>query len=304
MSFTQAEASKYTQNQMKAGVLEELVKDSNIMQRLRFIDVTGNAYQYTRENSMGTADFYDPNELISEDTGDVTSVTAAIKILAGDADIDNFLRKTRSDKTDFEASEIDRKAKALKWKFLDTFWYGDSSANSKSFDGLNVLLNALPARTVNQGGALSITTMEDQFDTILGGMPDGLWMSKRLRTLITRYMRSKAINDITRNDFGEKVTEFNNMPIYVEDHLTLTETASVDSVTSPIGSTTMSLFALAFGEDDILGLQNGGLSIKNLGQLEGKDSRRWRLIWYVGLALQRTIRQARVHAITNSAVVD
>lgn len=304
MSYTLLEASKYTQNQLKSGVIEQLVLDSNIMARLKFIDVTGNAYQYTRENSMGTADFYDPNELISEDTGDVTSVTAAIKILAGDADIDNFLRKTRSDVTDFEASEIDRKAKALKWKFLDTFFYGNVSTNAKAFDGVHTLLNAIPANTVNQAGALSIATLEDQLDVILGGMPDGLWMPKRLRTLVTRYLRSKGLQDRGYDNFGEKVKEFNDIPIYVDDHLTLTETVSTDSVTSPTGSNTMSILALTFSDDDLLGLQNGGLQIKNLGQLEGKDSKRWRLIWYVGLALQRTLRNHRIHGITNATVVD
>lgn len=305
MSFSLAEASKYTQNQMKVGVIEELIRDSIIMQKLRFIDVTGNAYQYTRENSMGSADFYDPNELIHEDTGDVTSVTVALKILAGDADIDNFLKKTRSDKTDFEASEINRKSKALKWKFLETFWYGSVSANAKAFDGIHTILNGLPARTVNQGETgLSLETLEDQMDTILGGMPDGLWGPKRLRTLMTRYFRSHVIDGVMMNNFGEKVKEFNEVPIYVDDHLTRTEVASGDDVTAQTGGTTMSLFGLTFDEDAIIGLQNGGLSIKNLGQVDNKDSKRWRLIWYCSLALTGTLRQLRVHDIADSAVID
>lgn len=305
MSFTLTEASKYTQNQMKVGVLEELVRDSVIMQKLRFIEVTGNAYQYTREEAMGSADFYDPNELIHEDTGSVTSHTVALKVLAGDADIDNFLKKTRSDKTDFEASEISRKSKALKWKFLETFWYGNVSNNAKAFDGVHTLLNSLTARTVDQGGVgLSIATLEDQLDTILGGMPDGLFMTKRLRTLLTRYFRSNVIDGTMMNNYGEKVKEFNEIPIFVDDHLTLTETSSGDDVTLSTGSTKNSLLALTFDEDALLGLQNGGLSIKNLGQVDNKDSKRWRMLWYVSLALTGTLRQARVHNITNVPVTD
>ena len=69
--LTQAEAAKYTVNAVKKGVLEEIIKDSVVLQNLPFIDVVGNAYQYLRENTLGTNNFYSPNELWSEDSGEI-----------------------------------------------------------------------------------------------------------------------------------------------------------------------------------------------------------------------------------------
>lgn len=304
MAITQSEAAKYTVNSVKRGVLEEIIKDSFIMQNLKFIDVVGNAYQYLRENSLGSANFYDPNEPWSEDTGDVTQVTASIKILGGDADVDNFLKATRSDKTDFEAENIDMKAKAVKHTFLDNFYYGSVSANAKSFDGIQTLMNSTTAQVVNMAGALSVATLETQMDLVLDGKGDGLFMSKANRRRLTQYFRAKNNVNLMMNNAGERLKEFNEVPIYVDDFLTQTETVSGTSVTAKTGSNTSSVLYLSFGDSAVLGLQNGGLSIKKLGQLMNKDSVRWRIKWYVGLALMRTIRVARVHGITAATVVD
>ena len=86
MAVTLAEAAKYTTNMVRKGVLEEIIKDTMVLQRLPFEDIVGNALQYLRENTLAGADFYVPNETWTESTGDVTQVTAGITIL-GDVDI-------------------------------------------------------------------------------------------------------------------------------------------------------------------------------------------------------------------------
>src|SRR4051812_46675521 len=109
MAMTLTEAAKYTTNKVKKGVLTIIAKDSMVMQKLPFQDVTGNALQYLRENTLPTGSFFAPGEVWTENTGDATQKTAALTILGGDADVDNFVRKTRSNYTDLKAETIAKK---------------------------------------------------------------------------------------------------------------------------------------------------------------------------------------------------
>jgi hypothetical protein len=60
------------------------------------------------------------------------------------------------------------------------------------------------------------------------------------------------------------------------------------------------VYALQFGMDGVLGLQNGGIETVDIGQLESKDAQRVRIRWYVGLALMRDIAAARITGVNAS----
>ena len=131
-----AEAAKLTQDLMLRGVIETVVKESQLLRWLPFMEVTGTAVTYNREATMPAASFYDVGDTWSEATPTFTQVTAALKILGGDADVDNFLQATYADPNDVEAEVIASRAKAVAHKFSDCFFHGDSASDAKSFDGL------------------------------------------------------------------------------------------------------------------------------------------------------------------------
>ena len=85
---------------------------------------------------MPDIDFYDVGHTWTESTPTFEQKNANLKIMGGDADVDNFLKATRSNIQDLEAAVVELKAKALKNKFEDTFIYGDSVSNAKQSDGL------------------------------------------------------------------------------------------------------------------------------------------------------------------------
>jgi hypothetical protein len=58
MALTLAEASAFTTNMVKKGVLKVIIKDSIVLQKMPFIEIVGNAYQYLREATLGAATFY------------------------------------------------------------------------------------------------------------------------------------------------------------------------------------------------------------------------------------------------------
>ncbi len=308
MAVTLTEAAKFTTNSVKRGVLETIIEDSIVMQKLPFIDVQGNALQYLQENTVPSGDFYSVNEVWSESTPDFTQLTAAIVIMGKDADIDNFLKATRSDKQDFAADVIAGTAKGVKRTFLTNFYYGDDTVNTKAFDGLHILLSTSRAQTVGSGStpaALSYAKIEDALDLIRDGAPDVLLMPRAARTRINRYIRSTGTILVDSIDkYGNQVSKINGIPIYIDDYMTQTEVISGGYATGvSTGGTAHSIFAVRFGSQDLSGLQNGGLMTKKLGQLESKDAERVRVKWYCSLALFRDIGAASVEGATTGAVV-
>ena len=141
MALTLEEASKLSNDVLMQGVVETIVKDSPVLQRLPFIEIVGNGLTYNQEKTLPSIDFYDVGDTWSESTPTFEQLTANLKIMGGDADVDNFLKSTRSNVQDLEAAVIELKAKALRDKFEDTFIYGDSAADAKQFDGLRALID-------------------------------------------------------------------------------------------------------------------------------------------------------------------
>ncbi len=113
MAMTKLEAAKLTQDLLLRGVIETVVKESALLQVLPFMDVTGTAVTYNREATMPPAAFYDVGDIWTEATPTFTSVTAALKILGGDADVDNYLQATYADPNDIEAEVSDAMSDAL-----------------------------------------------------------------------------------------------------------------------------------------------------------------------------------------------
>src|SRR5918992_4317172 len=125
------------------------------------MEVTGTAVTYNREATMPAASFYDVGDAWTEATPTFTQITANLKILGGDADVDNFLQATYADPNDLEAEVIASRAKAVAHKFSDAFFTGDSAVDTKSFDGLAKAIPAAQRLDAGaNGGALTLDLMD------------------------------------------------------------------------------------------------------------------------------------------------
>jgi hypothetical protein len=117
MAMTKSEAAKLTNDVMIRGVIETVVSESSILQMLPFEDVTGTAITYNRENAAPSVDWYAVGDSWTESTPTFSQVTAGLRILGGDADVDNFLQQTYRNPNDLEAEVISLKAKAVAYEF-------------------------------------------------------------------------------------------------------------------------------------------------------------------------------------------
>ncbi|HEY49586.1 MAG TPA: phage major capsid protein [Dehalococcoidia bacterium] len=289
MAITLAEASKLSNDILLQGVIETIIYDSPVLQVLPFIEIVGNGLTYNQENEAPTVSFYDVGDSWSESTPTFTQVTATLKILGGDADVDNFLLATRSNIQDLEAAVVQLKAKAVQQKFDDTFINGDTGVDSKAFDGIDKLCASGQTTSMGtDGGTLTLTNLDELIDLVKGGKPHMLLMSKRSRRKLTSLQRSLGSIEMTQDQFGNFVSLYNGIPIGVNDWISDEQTVGGSSDCSTI-------YALQFGEGAVAGLTGpGGLQVERVGSLESKDATRTRVKWYASLALFNSLKLSKL----------
>ncbi len=294
MALTKVEAAKLTNDLLLRGVIDTIVKESSILQLLPFMEVNGTTVTYNREATMPAASFYDVGDTWTEATPTFTQITASLKILGGDADVDNFLQTTYTNPNDLEAEVIAKRAKAVAHLFSDTFYNGDTAANAKAFDGLTKVLTATGQELTAgaNGGQLTVEWIDQLIDQVVPGRPDALLCSKRTRRKMSSLRRATGnLLETTVDAFGRHVTMYDGIPVLVDDFISDGQTQGSS------GAVCSSLYAVKFGMDGVMGLEQGGIQIEDVGELETKDATRWRVKWYSGLAVFSTLGLARVKGI-------
>ena len=299
MALTLAEAGKLSNDMLLEGVVETIVKDSPVLQRLPFIEIVGNGLTYNQENTLPSIDFYDVGDTWVESTPTFAQVTANLKIMGGDADVDNFLKSTRSNVQDLEAAVIELKAKALRDKFEDIFVYGDATTNPKQFDGLRKLIDTGSAggqviAMGATGATLTLSKLDELIDAVKGGKPDMLLMSRRSRRKITALVRAAGgMMETDRDKWGNFVQLWDGIPIGVNDWILDTHTVASSLETGITGGTCSTIYAVQLGEGALCGLTSPGhMQAEPVGPLENKDASRTRVKWYVSLALFSSVKAA------------
>lgn len=295
MALSLVEAAKLTNDMMLRGVIEILVTESQTLQVLPFEDVIGTAVTYNRELVAPTVDWQQVGGTWTESTPTFTQVTAALKILGGDADVDSFLQQTYRNPNDLAAEVIALKTKALAYEFNQTFISGDDSSEPKQFDGLKNLVTAGQTYTPDANGtALTLELMDYLIDLVKPGGPDALIMAKRTRRQLNKLRRAAGIAvEGTLGDFGKFVYSYNGIPILCDENVSITETCGSETAAS-------SVYAVKWGRQGVFGLSNGGIQVQDVGPLETKDADRYRVKFYCGLALGGTLGLARLEGMDAS----
>jgi hypothetical protein len=299
MALTLAEASKLSNDMLLQGVVETIIKESLVLQQLPFIEIVGNGLTYNQEKTLPSIDFYDVGDIWAESTPTFEQKTANLKIMGGDADVDNFLKATRSNLQDLEAAVVELKAKALREKFEEAFIYGDSTTNPKQFDGLRKVIDTGTASDQiiaagASGATLTLAMLDVLIDAVKGGKPHMLLMSRRSRRKINALVRaSGGLMETDRDKWGNFVEFWDGIPIAVSDWILDTHVVSGGVETATTGGTCSTIYAFQVGEGALCGLTAPGhLTVEPIGSLETKDATRTRIKWYVSLALFSSVKAA------------
>lgn len=298
MALTLTEAAKLSNDVLLQGVIETVIKDDPLMELMPWVPIVGNALTYNQENAAAGAAWYDPNETWVEQTPTFTQLTAQLRIAGGDADVDNFLKRTRSNINDIEAEVIMLKAKAVRDEIRDSLINGNNSTNPKQPDGLDRLIPAgqevfANGATAGNGATLTMAAIDRLIDQVKGSV-DFLLMSKRTRRKLTSLFRASGsgVLPTERTDFGNFVLLYSGIPCGTSDFISDAKT---------VGSSTdcSTIYALQFGEGAFAGLTSSGsiIEVERVGDLETKDATRHRIKAYVAWALFNSIRCAKLTGV-------
>jgi HK97 family phage major capsid protein len=279
---------------MLAGVIETIIKEEHVLDQLPFVGVIGNNFVYNRLNTEPTISFFNVGDSWTESTPDFTQISVQLKILGGDADVDDFIQASRANVQDIASAVIQQKAKALARKWADTFINGDTSVDAKSFDGIDKICGALPAgQTVSMGtngATLSLAKLDELIDAVKT-KNIALAMSRRSRRTLQSLVRtSGAVLESRPGSFLEWVQMYNGVPVFVNDFISDAKTVGTSSDCS-----TIYCFSLGEADQGVVGLSGpGGIQIENVGELESKDATRHRVKWYTSIAVLSTLSLARL----------
>lgn len=306
MALTLVEAAKLeTGDAIRQAIIEMYAGSSAILQNLPFESIAGNALKYNREESLPGVGFRGVNESYTPSTGVLNPLTEALVIAGGDLDVDKFIIDTMG--MNQRSVHESMKIRALSLAWTKKFIKGDNQTDPREFDGLQVRTignQKIACSTAADGTALSLAKLDEAIDQTLN--PTHLLMSKAMKRRITQASRSSAIGGFLtfeKDNFGKPVEFYNGLPIMTVD-LDNTGTAILPfSEASYSGnSVSTSIYVLSMGNDGIMGLQNGGIDVRDLGELQTAPVYRTRVEWYNGFGIFNGRAVTRLWSIKDATV--
>ena len=283
-----AQSARMTNDVLQAGVIEVLATESKLLQLLPFMNVQGSGYTYNIEKNLGNAQFRKVNGGYNYGAIETIPVTERIVILGDEAIVDTYQIAVESDINNLMAIEVALRTKAIAHKFEKCFISGGTAAGSgvpsetaaNEFVGIltryteatpaNIPSEALPLYT-----AQVITKTEDligDLDTLLdmvAGGADALIMNKKTRRQLTA--KGRAFCEYRQGEFGTQFLQYGGVDVIDLDGELL-----ADDI----------IIAAKFGaKEAVCGLQNGGVRVTALGEMESQPQLKTRIEWFVGLAV-------------------
>lgn len=315
MPMTLVEAAKLeTRNLVRSGVIEQFARTSEVLRVMPFQNIQGNALAYNREEVLPGVAFRGVNEAYPESVGVINPATETLYIAGGDLDVDRFIIQTMG--SGVRSTHENMKIKALAQAWTTKFIKGDTTLQPREFDGLQVRLtgyNLLDAgvdgpvgsNTAN-GDALSLDVLDQAIDRVSN--PTHILMSRALRRKFKNARNNAAVAGnigLDKDDFGRPVTTYAGFPLIT----TYGDAVSPDPLgfneASPGGgtNTSTSIYVLSFGIDGVCGIQNGGMDVRDLGELDTMPLFRTRVEWYSGFGIFSGTAAVRIRGIKNAALV-
>lgn len=303
MAVTLAQAAALEPSPLRRGTLEMFSQVSTVFDRLPIEPINGAAYAYAKDKVLPGTAFRTVNEAYVESTGLVNQDTESLVILGGEAHVDTFIERTMDSSPEvLLANQTRMKVESLQATFVDTMFNGDVNVDPKGFDGLRkrligqqVIDSAAPT---NSEGFLD--ELDELFGRVQGGVPDVVYAPQtaiaKLKSLGRKVGGADYINsEIT----GKREFTWNGVP-FVDpgEHWSGRAILPADPAN---GSDFYAVkFARGFSDVGVLGFSNGGVQVKQLGELQEKPALGVRIEFFVGMAAQGGKAAARLKGVKNA----
>lgn len=306
-TVTLAESAKLAQDELIAGVIENVITVNQMFQMLPFDGIDGNALAYNRENALApvaTVGIGDSDGVIgatasgtnsteraaAKNAATFTQVTSTLTTILGDAEVNGLIQATRSGSgNDQTAIQIASKAKSAGRKYQDMLINGDG--NNFTFSGLLALCDSgQKASTGTDGRYFDFDVLDEIMDKIVDKDGQVDYFTMPGRTIRSFYARLRALGGTSAMDLydlpnGGQVPAYRGVPIFRNDYIPVNVTKGSSTNTTYILGGTFDDGSRQYGIAGLTAAEAAGMSVVDVGESEIKDERIWRVKWYAGLAL-------------------
>lgn len=304
MALTLVEAAKlHSGDVLKSSIIELYARNSDVLQFLPFDNISGNSLSYNREDKLPGVGFRGVNQGYSESTGVLNPQTERLTIAGGDLDVDKFIVDTMG--ADQRSSQEAMKVRALALRWGKAFIKGDQDADPREFDGLQKRVqSSMIIDNHATGAGLSLAALDEAIDAV--DNPSAIIMNKAMRRRLTQASRDQSVGgyvEFTQDSYGRRMTQYADLPVLIVDEDEEGEQIlPFNEAGAGGGSSATSLYVVSFGEGKLIGLQNGDINVRDMGELESKPALRTRVEWYSGFAIYHGKSVARVRGVTNAPI--
>lgn len=305
-SVTLSESAKLAQDELVAGVIENIITVNPFFDILPFDGIDGNALAYNRENVLGDVQVLGVGGTITaKAAATFTQVTSTLTTIIGDAEVNGLIQATRSgDGNDQQAVQIASKAKSVGRKYQDMFVNGTGSSNQ--FDGvINLVDSSQMATTGANGKALDFEVLDELLDLVTDKDGEVDYFMMHARTLrsymaLLRGLGGASINEVVALPSGREVPGYRGVPIFKNDWIPTTQTKGTGgAVKTSIFAGTLDDGSRMHGIAGLTAEAAAGIQVVPVGESETKDESITRIKWYSGLALFSEKGLAAADGITN-----
>lgn len=308
-SVTLAESAKLAQDELVAGVIENIITVNRMFDVLPFDSIEGNSLKYNRENVLGDVIMAGVGTTFSgaaagKAAATFTSVTSSLTTIMGDAEVNGLIQATRSgDGNDQTATQIASKAKSAGRKYQDQLINGLGTGNE--FAGLIALCAAgQKVATGTNGGALSFAFLDEGMDLVTDKDGQVDYMTMPARTLrsykaLLRALGGAGVNEVIELPSGAEVPAYSGCPIFRNDYIPIDQVKGSGSAQTTIFFGTFDDGSRTHGIAGLTATQASGIQVVPVGEKEDADDFIWRVKWYCGMALFSEKGLAAAEGITN-----
>lgn len=304
-SVTLAESAKLAQDELVAGVIENIITVNRMFDVLPFDSIDGNSLAYNRENALGDVQMLGVGGTVTaKAAATFTKVNSNLTKIIGDAEVDGLIQATRSgDGNDQTAVQIASKAKSCGRQYQQQLVTGDGTGDNMT--GLLALCDAgQKVSTGANGGALSFAFLDELLDLVTDKDGNVDYIAMHARTIrsykaLLRGLGGAGVNEVVELPSGAEVPAYGAVPIFRNDYLPINQTKGTGSAQTTILAGTFDDGSRTHGIAGLTASNASGIQVVPVGEKEAADEFIWRVKWYCGLALFSLKGLAAADGITN-----
>lgn len=301
-SVTLVESAKLSQDQLVAGVIENIVTVNPIYSVFPFQEIEGNALAYNRENVLGDVQRLAVGGTITaKAAATFTQVTTSLSTIVGDAEVNGLIQATRSNILSQKATQIASKAKSAGRAFQSDMINGDGI--SPNIEGLLSLSNNA-ATTGANGKTLDFDVMDELMDLVKskdGQVDFFMFPARTVRAYLAllRGLGGASINETVMLPGGKMVPAYRQVPIFTNDYIPINQTKGTGSSQTTLIAGNFDDGSQTVGISGLTASGSSGIRIEDVGVSATKDETITRVKWYCGLAVFSDLALATADGITN-----